>query len=88
MALNNSQDHIESMMSSKGSYNEHVWNRINALLESSVNLDQISILESEIFSQSEKLTSGVSALLHKVEGYAAANAKRIQEARKLILSMR
>jgi hypothetical protein len=87
-ALNNSQDHIASMMSSKESYNQHVWKRIDALLESSVNLDQISILESEMFPQSEKLTSGVSSLLQKVEGYAAANAKRIQEARKLILSMR
>ena len=68
------------MMSSKGPYNEHVWKRIDALLESSVNLDQISILESEMFPQSEKITSSVSALLQKVEDYAKANAKKIQEA--------
>ena len=76
------------MMSSKGSYNQHVWKRIDALLESSVNLDQISILESEMFPQSEKITSGVSTLLQKVEGYAKANAKKIQEVRELMLSVR
>jgi len=75
------------MMSPKLAYNEHVWKRIDALLDSSVDLDQIAILQSEMFPQSEKTTS-VSALLQKVEGYAMANAKKIQEARELILSMR
>jgi hypothetical protein len=75
------------MMSSKGSNNDHVWKRIDALLESSVNLDQIAILESEMFPQSEKITLGVSTLLQKVEDYAKANAKKIQEAREMMLSM-
>ena len=76
------------MMSPKLAYNEHVWKKIDALLDSSVDLDQIAILESEMFPQSEKVTPACSALLSRVESNAKTNAKKIQEARELILSMR
>ena len=76
------------MMSPKLANNEHIWKRIDALLDSSVDLDQLSILETEMFPQSEKVTPACSALLSRVEIYAKNNAKKIQEAHDLILAMR
>ena len=76
------------MLATKQSYDDQIWKRIDALLDSSVDLDQIAILESEMVLDSEKITPTCSALLQKVEGYAKANAGKIQEARELILSMR
>ena len=76
------------MLTTQQSYVDQIWKRIDALLDSSVDLDQIAVLESEMFPHSEKITPTCSALLHRAEGYAKSNARKIQEARELILSIR
>ena len=85
---NNSQAHFTSMMTPRQLHNEKIRERIDALLESSVDLDQITILKSEMFPVSEKITPSCYALLQKVEGCAMENARKIQEARELILAIR
>ena len=84
---NNSQARIRDMITPRESYNDAVRKRIDALLDSSVDLDQIAVLESQIFPDSEEITVGCSMLLLKIENYAMQNAKKIQEAWELILTM-
>jgi hypothetical protein len=58
---------------------------IEDLLEAGIDLDQVMILKSEEFSN--QTIADYSKLLKSITRYAMVNAKRIQEARRLLLRL-
>ena len=67
--------------------NQRIKERIDILLDSGVDLDQMSVLESETFSNLYKTNPQFSAILQRIAWYALENAKRIQKARELVLKI-
>ena len=73
------------MISSKQSNGDDVSERIESLLESSVDLDQIVILRSEEFLNFEDTDRKYLELLQTISRCAMENGRKILEARKLIM---
>jgi hypothetical protein len=74
------------MISPRQFYNDQIWKRIDDLLDSSVDLDQIAVLMAQMAQGHEGIGMS-SPATEKIVYCAMENAKRIQEARQLILSM-
>ena len=71
------------------STNEQIRREIDTLLDSGVDLDQVTVLESEQFVEFEENNVAKSIeLLKKVTRNAMANARKIQEARELISAIK
>src|ERR1700730_17267347 len=84
---NNSHDHVMLMISPRQFHNEQIRKKIDQLLDSSVDLDQIAVLMAQMPDEFEEI--GINSLAsQKIVYCAMENAKKIQEARKLILAMR
>ena len=75
------------MISPRQFYNEQIRKKIDQLLDSSMDLDQITILMAQIPAESEELGMN-SPAAQKIVHCATENAKKIQKARELILAMR
>ncbi len=61
--------------------------RIDLLLESGIDMDQLMVLESEQLAELVVSNPTFSSRLRKIMEYAMTNAMRINEARKLVLSI-
>jgi hypothetical protein len=75
------------MLTSKRTANQQTRTMIDELLESGVDLDQVMLLESENYYDSNQGNVKCSEILRKVAGCAVENAKMIQQARELILTI-
>jgi len=69
------------------SSNDIIREEIDSLLASGVDLDQVVILESEQLAGLIKENSECVELLERLIRYALANARKIQEARELVLKI-
>jgi hypothetical protein len=75
-------------MSSKNrSRNDRIRKRIDKLLDSSVDIDQIAVLMAQMPIGSKGIRNGSSTVLKKIVCCAMENAKKIQEARELVLTL-
>jgi hypothetical protein len=75
------------LTTSKQAVNQRTRMEIDLLLESGVDIDQVALLESESFTDSKQGNEKCNQILRKMEGHVIENAKKIQEARKLILTI-
>jgi hypothetical protein len=69
------------------SRNDGIRKRIDKLLDSSLDLDQIALLLSQMLPEAQPLSRRSSSMLHKIELCATKNAKNIQDARELVLAI-
>ena len=61
--------------------------RIDLLLESGIDMDQLMVLESEHLAELADANPRFTVRLRKIIDYAMTNAMRINEARNLVLNM-
>ena len=73
------------MFSSRYSDEGNIRDRIDSLLDSSVDLDQIVILRSELFAKNPQIDRKYLELLEAISKYTRENARKVQEARELII---